>query len=119
VTLAANTARGGDGGDRVKVYVEGVKHSFTFIPATGGGDGFGGGLHAAGGTLSLYDSTVIQNVARGGSGGNNGNSKAGDGVGRGGGLYLAAAATVFLDVFTQGHVNTNSPDDIVGPYTIG
>jgi hypothetical protein len=111
VTLTSNTARGGGGGDRVKVYDGGVKHSFTFIPATDGGNGLGGAIYAAAGLLSLQDSTVTHNAARAGSGGSNGNTKARDGVALGGGLYLAAPVSV--DVFTQVYVKNNSPDDIV------
>jgi hypothetical protein len=121
VTLYSNTARGGDGSDRVKVYVEsGPKHtSFYYLPATSGGSAFGGALYISGGTLSLQNSTVTRNVAKGGIGGNDPNTRTFDGAGQGGGLYLAAAASVSLDAFTFANVKNNSPDDIFGSYTVG
>ncbi|MBI1915942.1 MAG: hypothetical protein HYS12_14585 [Planctomycetes bacterium] len=114
VTLYSNTARGGDGANRYKC----GGGDWGTVVATPGGDSFGGALYAAGGTVSLLHTTVTHNSAKGGSGGSNGNAKASDGVGQGGGLYLAAAASVCLDVFTQANVKDNSPDDIFGLYTV-
>jgi hypothetical protein len=37
-------------------------------------------------------------------------------VGNGGGLYIAAAATVYLDALTRANLTGSSPNDIVGSY---
>jgi hypothetical protein len=62
------------------------------------------------------------NTASGGSGGNHKGTHASDGVGEGGGLYLAAGAAVFIDAATlakisNNHASTSDPD-IYGAYTI-
>jgi hypothetical protein len=65
--------------------------------------------------VTLRSTTADHNTAKGGHG------QYGDGVGQGGGLYLAAAASVCLDAFTQAHVKNNSAStsdpDIFGSYT--
>jgi hypothetical protein len=80
--------------------------AFVFQPAeTGGtgGDGQGGGIYSADGTLGLTSSTIGLNVARGGAGGaggggtvqgQNGTGGAGGlgGNGQGAGLYVAGSA---------------------------
>jgi len=47
--------------------------------------------------------------------------KGADGVGRGGGLYIGAAALVSLDLFTQANTSSNtastSDNDILGSFT--
>jgi hypothetical protein len=60
----------------------------------------------------------------GGLGGSASRGKAGingtAGTADGGGLYVVASgATVTLDTFTYRNALGNSPDDIVGPYTVG
>jgi hypothetical protein len=66
------------------------------------GSGFGGGVYVAGGTVTLSGDIVQSNTA----------------AGRGGGLYIASAATVYLDAFTLANCTGNSPDNIVGSYVL-
>jgi hypothetical protein len=89
----------------------------------------GGGLYAAGGTIDVHNVTVTNNTAAGGAGGQGGMGggkiKRGPqgfpGAGKGGGLYIDAAAAVCLDAFTQSHVKSShastSDPDIYGTYT--
>src|SRR5262249_22308864 len=98
-TLAANTAQGGAGG--------GVAF---------GGDGFGGGLYAAAGTVELHGTSVTGNSALGGAGGH---SKGLRSAGVGGGLYFDPAAAVCRDAFPQATVKKHhAPLDpnIHGPW---
>jgi hypothetical protein len=127
VTLSSNTAQGGDGGQGGC----GSRSGIQFGTAGGdGGNGLGGGLYAAGGTIDLHNVTVTGNTAAGGAGGKAGSCGAGrfrrssissPGLGEGGGLYIDAAAAVCLDAFTQSHVQKNhastSNPDIYGTYT--
>lgn len=126
-TLIGNTAKGGWGGDGLSYKGE------RGVPGRIGGDGgpggygFGGGLYAAGGTISLRGVSVTANSAEGGEGGQAGGGKFGqpgpDGLGIGGGLYIESDALVVLDAFTLSHFKRNkastSDPDIAGPYTLG
>ena len=71
------------------------------------GRGYGGGLYVAGGSVTLTNDTVYYNVA----GGYNGGGVAWGGgygsYGFGGGIFIAANATVYLDSFTVAHTNYN------------
>jgi hypothetical protein len=123
LALSANTALGGAGADGfLGTSVESGKHPPAFA-AGNGGNGFGGGLDVAGGTVSLHSSTVGANVAQGGAGGKgvHGSANGQPGLGEGGGLSIDAAALVSLDAFTQTNVkhNTASTTDnnIHGSYT--
>jgi hypothetical protein len=123
VNLFANTAQGGAGGDGVLGGgPEAGKHPPGFA-AGNGGNGFGGGLYVAGGTVSLLNSTVDYNSAQGGAGGKGvqGSANGQPGLGEGGGLYIDAAALVCLDAFTQANVKHNqasaSGNNIHGSYT--
>jgi hypothetical protein len=109
VTIYSNTAQGGDGanGGTICSWDKGCYK----VPRGNGGDGFGGGMYVAGGSVSLHNTTVDKNTAKGGSGTVNG-------VGEGGGLYLDTLATVCLDAFTAANVTHNSPNNIYGSYTI-
>jgi hypothetical protein len=102
-TLSANTAVGGNDGGGV---------------GSNGGNGLGGGLYAAGGTVTLVQDAVTGNRADGGARGPRGNK----GLGEGGGLYIASAATVSLDAYTVADVFNNtastSHHDIYGPYIV-
>jgi hypothetical protein len=123
VTLSANSARGGNGGNgRV-----GTQGGVTY--GTDGGDGghwFGGGLYAAGGTVTLLGSSATSNTAQRGAGGLGGAAPGGQpgapGVGQGGGLYIEADSLMRLDEFTVEHVTgntaSNSHPNIYGPYQI-
>jgi hypothetical protein len=123
VTLSSNTAQGGAGGDGILLH---DPDSHKLFPTAGnnGGNGFGGGLYAAGGTVSLHGSTVAQNTAAGGAGGHGprGAPNGTPGLGEGGGLYLDAAAAVCLDAFTQANASHNnastSDNNIHGSYSI-
>ncbi len=115
-----NAAIGGQGSDGGTYYLYGdplpVK---AVIPGGDGGDAFGGGIYVAGGTAEVTSSTVTGNSASGGHGGSHGGHK---GDGNGGGLYIAPAASVFLDSFTLDHFKHNtastSDNDISGVYTV-
>jgi hypothetical protein len=101
---AVNNTTNGEGG-------------FGQWPADGaGGNGFGGGLYAAGGEVTMEDGTVTGNA------GNGGYSPVAPGMGEGGGLYIATSAAVSLDAFTLANVlnNTASTSDpnIDGSYTL-
>ena len=72
-------------------------------------------VNSRGETVRSHFNRATENLAgKGQSGGT-------DGEGNGGGLYLAAAASVCLDAFTQANVNHNSAStsdpDIYGSYT--
>jgi hypothetical protein len=119
--LSSNLAQGGKGGDGGLAKSEehrGAGHS----GGGNGGSGQGGGLYVASGTVSLHSSTVNQNTASGGHGGQAkaGSAKGSDGVGKGGGLYIDLAALVCLDAFTQSHVTSNTAStsdlNIAGPW---
>jgi hypothetical protein len=122
VNLASNTAEGGNGGNGLDSY---DPLSGKRIGSSGGngGNGLGGGLYAASGMVSLHNTTVTHNTAKGGGAGSGGHgfSSGGPGQGEGGGLYIAAAAAVCLDAFTQANVShnnaTTSDNDIHGSYT--
>jgi hypothetical protein len=120
VVLSSNTALGGAGGDGVPTYFNG--DTYEKLPGGPGGNGLGGGLFAAGGTVSLRNCTVDYNVAQGGAGGqsvdHSGSGKNGQGFG--GGLYIVTPALVSLDAFTLAHVTHNqaaTDKDIDGSYT--
>jgi len=102
-TLSSNTAQGGPGSR------SGHYGQYHYVP---GGNGFGGALYAGGGTLTLGNDTVTGNTAQG--------SGVYPGLGEGGGLYIAAAATVYLDAFTLANTVNNtastSNNDIFGSY---
>ena len=124
-TIRNNTAVGGRGSDGANFYngfIEPGSHS----PVAGqpGGDAHGGGVCIAGGTADITGTTVEQNVAKGGVGGKGmkwrPNGAAGLGIG--GGLFIAAAASVGLDAFTVDHVKRNnassSGPNIAGSYVV-
>jgi len=120
VSLASNTAQGGNGGQGTPVCSMGYCRPGIGGP---GGNGLGGGLYVAGGTVSLTGARVEANSALGGHGGNApGGTKGPDGLGEGGGLYIDALATVGLDAFTVANVLRNkasaSDNDIYGSYTL-
>jgi hypothetical protein len=121
VTVHANTAQGGVGGGGILV-------CFGHRDCEGGyggpgGNGFGGGLYVASGTVSLTGTTVDYDTAKGGAGGKGvkGHPSGNPGLGVGGGLYIQALASVSLDAFTQANVTQNSAStsdpDIFGSYT--
>jgi hypothetical protein len=117
VTLTGNTAEGGNGSNN-QVLIRGVLRG----PGAGG-DGVGGGIYVGGGgSLTMHLCSVSGNSATGGSGGTYKKTHASDGVGEGGGLYLAAGAVVGIDAVTlaqisKNHASTSNPD-IFGDYTI-
>jgi hypothetical protein len=103
VTLSGNTAQGGNGANGYQDFEQ--RHPY---PPGNGGDGLGGGMYVAAGTVTLRLTTVSGNAANGGTAGQPIKGQtAQDGVGEGGGLYLASGASVFLDSFT----NTNTTHD--------
>lgn len=108
----SNLARGGDG-------ISARRHA-----GGRGGDGSGGAVHVAAGTVEITAATVTRNTAQGGTGGSatKGFAKGADGVGRGGGLYIARAALVSMDSFTRANTRSNSAstsdNDIFGSFSI-
>src|SRR5262249_6824104 len=92
-------------------------------PGGDGGNGLGGGLYAAGGTITLQNVSVTTNVANGGAGGAGakGQPKGGKGPGAGGGIYIDIGGLVGLDAFTVAHVTRNhasTSGNIYGSYTV-
>jgi hypothetical protein len=114
-TLSSNMAQGGGGGQPGK---EGAAANYEYAGGNGGagGSGDGAGLHASAGTITLRQDSVSGNSALGGAGapGNPGfpgfpSGQPGlPGLGQGGGLYIDALATVYLDTFTQANVINNT-----------
>jgi hypothetical protein len=101
----ANVAQGGTGGDGYNQ------------PGGSGGNAFGGGLYAGAGTVALTNDTATGNDAVGGSIGpyvGADDPTAGllppapnYGTGAGGGIEIASAAAVSLDLFTVNNTNNN------------
>jgi hypothetical protein len=120
VTFDLNVARGGTGADGYKAYF--FKQS-VWIPGGPGGNAYGGGVYATA-PLELRATTVTRNAATGGAGGSSpkGYDKGADGVGRGGGIYIAPTASVAIDAVTQAHTTSNaastSDNDIFGSFTL-
>src|SRR5262249_17296173 len=85
-----------------------------------GAPAYGGGLYAAGGTVTLLHTIVTSNTAQGGTTraiyyGEPGYSHqryhyTNQEPGYGGGLYIAPAALAYLDAFTVAHVTKNHAD---------
>jgi hypothetical protein len=77
-------------------------------------------MYVAGGSVTLRLCTISGNTANGGSGASYKGTHASDGVGEGGGLYLAGgAAGIDADTlahFSHNHASTSFPD-IDGTYT--
>jgi len=120
---AAVGGRGADGGGNNKDHPH--LHWIGYINppppppgASDGGDAFGGGLYVAAGTATITNTSITQNSAQAGDGGQGGGAKNGKGVG--GGVYIAPDATVGLDAFTVANVKKNQSSsgdhDISGPY---
>jgi hypothetical protein len=115
-SLSSNLARGGNGGN-------GGRTVFSTPPGPGGA-GLGGAIYAAAGTVRISGSTITRNTAKGGSAGtaSKGIAKAAEGVGQGGGIYIASGAVAGLDAFTQantqGNTASTSDNDIFGSFTL-
>jgi hypothetical protein len=108
--LSSNTAQGGQGGSSPDGW------------AGYGGNGFGGGLEVAGGTVTLNMDTISHNVAQAGliGAGPALAPPTGIEVGEGGGLYISAGATLDIDASTLKKVVNNTAStgfpDIFGTY---
>ena len=117
--LSSNSAQGGQGGAGVNQVAV-----FRGGPTRGGpgGNGFGAGLYVGGGTVTLRDDSVTKNAAVGGEGGSSRLQVGAVGLGEGGGIYIDAAATVYLDAFTVANVIHNkastSNNGILGGYIL-
>jgi hypothetical protein len=128
-TIAGNTAQGGAGADGspgcdCDGFAQGGGGAGAQAGADGG-DGLGGGVYVAGGTVTLRDTSVTGNVARGGAGGAGGKHRPNGAPGEGicGGLYIDPIASVSLDAYTESHVKSNKAsttgsNNIYGPYVI-
>ena len=121
--VSSNLARGGDG---QKGYSLGGKGKLGFPqiqPGGDGGDASGGGIFVGTGTLELRGTTITQNAATGGAGGNSpkGSPAGANGIGKGGGLYIYPSASASLDSFTQantfGNTASTSDNDIFGSFS--
>ena len=122
VIMSENAALGGDGGIG-RVVPGGDPHG---TDGGRGGNGFGAGLYVAGGTVTLCNSTVSDNTAERGDGGQGGAAPGGEsgapGAGRGGGLYIEADSLMRLDNLTLAQVTSNtastSDPNIFGSFEI-
>jgi hypothetical protein len=121
VILSSNIAQGGHGakGDRVGGGHTGSGGKGGHVGPTNGGNGLGGAIYVATGTLTLLNTSISNDIAMGGTRGGGGAS---DGLGEGGGLYIYVAASVSLDAFTVAHILNNTAStaypDIYGSYTV-
>jgi len=83
-----------------------------------GGDGKGGGVYVAGGTVTIIGTTITGNIAKKGAKGQH--TETGQAVG--GGLYIASGSLAYLDAYTVAHVQNNqastSDPNIYGTYTL-
>jgi hypothetical protein len=119
VTLSANSAKGGNGAKAsVSHNGDGTGHGGVHVGPGNGGNGLGGGVYVASGSVTLLNTSMSNNSATGGKAGG---STASDGLGEGGGLYIDASASVALDTFTVANItnNTASTDypNIYGSYS--
>lgn len=112
--------RGGDGG-----FIQGgAPGEGGPVPGAPGGNGLGGGLYVAGGTVTLLDTAITGNSANGGAGGTGykGATHGARGQGIGGGVYFDATTVAGLDAYTRDHVSRNhasdSDNDIHGSYDL-
>jgi hypothetical protein len=107
VTLSANTAQGGNGAKGESFggggSGSGAGHG-GHVGATNGGNGLGGGMYVAGGTVNLLNTSMSNDAATGGKKGGGGASA---GLGEGGGLYIDVLASVSLDAFTVANIINN------------
>src|SRR5207237_8191275 len=90
VRLYSNTAQGGDGQNGATLALGYPSSGKTTFRGGPGGNGLGGGLYVAGGSVSLHHSSADHNSAIAGTGGSSptGVPKANDGLGPGGGLDI-------------------------------
>jgi hypothetical protein len=120
--LTSNLAQGGLGGNGGNA----LRGIYPWAWGSGGnggagGDGFGGGLEALGGSVTLTSDTIASNTAQGGTGGRGGSGRSyglpgAAGSGEGGGAFIDTMALVCLDLSTLTHTIENSPDQIFGHY---
>jgi hypothetical protein len=106
VVLDLNAAQGGNGAEGGQVETSGRGGKPYRVGNGNGGNGLGGGLCIAAGTVTLRNTTVQNNKTTGGLRGGGGGAS--DGLGEGGGLYIASAASVSLDSFTLANVRNNT-----------
>jgi len=116
----ANGGRGGDGG-----FIQGGAPGESGpVPGAPGGNGLGGGLYVAEGTVTLLDTAITGNSANGGAGGTGykGAPHGARGQGIGGGVYFDATTVAGLDAYTRDHLSRNhasdSDNDIHGSYEV-
>src|SRR5205823_8121483 len=69
-TLSSNLAQGGAGANGGQIKLGWFKQSNAHYAGGPGGNGYGGGIFVGAGTLDLTGTTITQNAARGGIGGN-------------------------------------------------
>jgi len=121
-TIRSNTAVGGRGAPGSAYSGDGGGWS-GHIAGAPGGNAYGGGIYVAGGTAIFTSTTISQNTAEGGAGGKgrmHGDPAGADGLGQGGGSFIAPGAGVQIDAFTVAHTKGNhastADDNISGTY---
>jgi hypothetical protein len=121
-TFSSNLASGGDGGPGAK-----LEGGFFpgWAPGGRGGNAYGGAVYAQAGTVTFRGTTISQNEAKAGLAGSFHKGAwiiPTNGVGQGGGIYVAPGASASLDSFTQtetsGNSASTSDNDIFGSFTI-
>ena len=134
ITVSANTAQGGRGGDGGGTYdansVRVLRLGGHGGNGGGGAFGVGGAFYVAGGMVTLANATVSTNHALGGwlalAASGDVSSREGlaiPGLGQGGGLSIAPAAPPLadLDTFTESNTVNNTADadpNISGPSSV-
>jgi hypothetical protein len=104
-TITGNQALGGDVG--AGIYSNG--------PFPNQRNAYGGGVEVSGGSVTLSTDTIDGNGVFGGFWADEGIV----GQGFGGGIYIASAATVWIDTFTMTNTANNNPDNIAyGTYIL-
>jgi hypothetical protein len=122
-SIVNNQAIGGRGGDGGFIQ-GGAPGEGGPMPGAPGGNGLGGGLYVAGGTVTLLDTAITGNSANGGGGGSGskGQPHGAPGQGIGGGVYFDATTVAGLDPYTRDHFSRNhastSDTDIHGSYAV-
>jgi hypothetical protein len=118
-TFSSNSAQGGQGGAGENQVIPGLVGGVP-TPGGSGGNAFGAGLYAGGGTLTLRDDSVTKNTAAGGAGGSSRSRVGAVGLGEGGGIYIDTTATVSLDAYSVADILKNTAstnnNDIFGSY---
>jgi hypothetical protein len=93
-TFVTNSAQGGQGGGGFRIFIAGI--GYVGYPSAAGGNGDGGALYVAAGTVTATGDTISGNTAHGGQGGDSYKTTGGPGGNGYGGAVYAAGATITL-----------------------